>query len=853
MNRNALYDEVLPKVTKPSRYLGTEFNTVHKEPRDVELRIGLVFPDLYELGLGNLGLHILYAILNDLPWCWAERAYAPAPDMEAELRARGFRLFALESKAPLSEMDMLGFSLQSELTYTSVLNILDLAGVPLRADARDNTHPLVFAGGPTAVNPEPLAPFIDFFVIGDGEVAMVEIAELCRALRGRPRDERLAEIAKVSGVYVPSHYSVERLPDGRVLPQEGQPDVVRRVITDLDKAQFPTRYIVPFTQLIHDRLGLEVLRGCTHGCRFCQAGIIGRPVRARTLGNIDTLVDELLDHTGYEEISLVSLSTCDYPRARTLLEQSVKRARPDRVAVSLPSVRLDTFSVELADMVAGVRRSGLTFAPEAATPRLRAVINKWFDDQQLFDVIREAFGRGWTHVKCYFMIGLPTETDEDVEAIVDLCGRIVRQCRPVDRNAQVFTGISTFVPKPFTPFQWSAQIGIEEIRRRQRILEKGFKQYREIKFGRHEPESTMIEGLIARSDRRAADLIETAFRRGARLDSSGEYLNWDAWSAAIEETGFDVDGALRARSLDERLPWDHIDVMIPKAWFRREYELAIEQNLTKDCREAGCQGCGLGKRIPGLCAAMRAEIRKAKEEQRDSSPLPPTPSFVEPAPVQRLRFRVGREGESRFLSHLEWMNAWIRALRRAHVPLSHSQGFHAHPKITFATAPPVGEESEADYMDVVLTESVDPLQLLSKLEGLLPMGFRVYEACEVPLNAPSLMSSVIGFDYRIETSGEACEIQRRIENLLGQTSVEKERKGRPEGRRKSGKSRTLDIRPMIRVLSAREGEEGRVAIDFGTTAVEGRMAKPKDIIELLDLDPASARVIKHATHLAERA
>jgi len=845
--KQILLDEVLQTVTKPSRYLGTEFNAVHKALETVALRVALAFPDLYDLGLGNLGLHILYAILNDLPWCWAERVYAPAPDMEAALRARGLPLFALESKEPLARMDMIGFSLQSELTYTSVLTILDLAGLPLRGKDRDYTHPLVFAGGPCSFNPEPMAPFIDFFVIGDGEDAILDIAEAARATRGMPRDARLGAFARIEGVYVPELYPFDTLADGRIVPKEDAPKIVRRVLTDLNAARFPTEYIVPFTQLIHDRVGIEVLRGCTHGCRFCQGGMVTRPVRTRGLDAIDQIMERTLSDTGYEEASLLSLSTCDYPRIRTLLEQSAKRAYADNAAVSVPSLRLDTFSVNLADAISDVRRSGLTFAPEAATPRMRSVINKWFDDNTLFDVVTEAFKRGWGHVKCYFMIGLPTERDEDVQAIADLCAAMLEKGRAVTRRAKIFTGVSTFVPKPFTPFQWAGQIGLDEIRRRHRILEQGLKRHPGVKFGRHDPESSFIEGLLARADRRAANLVEAAFRRGARLDSSSEHLDFQAWQDAIAETGYDVEGAFRERALNERLPWDHIDVHIPKQWFTVEWRRALDLAQTPDCRAGGCTGCGLRDRVSGLCAAMIDETRQGPEIDSEK-PVLKLPERVEPPALQRLRFRIGRNGEACFLSNLEWMSAWIRVLRRARAPLSYSQGFHAHPKVTFATAPPVGEESEGDYMDVVLKARVKPNDLLHRVRATLPSGFYVYEVKEVPTNAPSLMSAVSGFDYTLFARGDIAEIQSRVEKLMAMEVLPVERKGRPTGPRRSVEASTVDIRPMLHSIAARAEEGADVMIDFSTRQVNGKLAKPREIIALLRLDPASTRVLKRETH-----
>jgi len=839
--KERLDTEIFPNITRPSRYLGSELHSIHKNPRDVELRVALVFPDLYDLGLGNLGLHILYTILNKLPWCWAERAYAPAPDMAEALRRHGLPLFALESKDPLGEMNMLGFSLQSELTYTSVLYILDLAGIPLRAADRNESHPIVFAGGPAAINPEPMAPFFDFFVIGDGEQAIVEVAEVAREKRDAARSEVLEAMARLRGVYVPALY-----PHG----QSDAPKVVRRIEADLDSAEFPAEYIVPYAQLIHDRIGLEIMRGCTHGCRFCQAGVTTRPVRARSRQNIARLMDRLIRATGYEEVSLLSLSTCDYPGVRSLLHEAAVRAQQDNVAVSVPSLRLDTFSIEVADAVTGMRRSGLTFAPEAATPRLRAVINKWFDDDELFEVAGQAFKRGWEHIKLYFMIGLPTETDEDVAAIPDLCLRLLSRGKSINRRARIFTGISTFVPKPFTPFQWEAQISIEEIWRRQHLLERGFGRNPGIKYGRHDPESSFIEGLLARGDRSAADLIEAAYRGGARLDSSSELLDFNVWLAAIDQTGYNVEQALAARDIEAPLPWDHIDALVLKEWLRDERDRAIAMQETVDCRTGRCRQCGVIEHERGLCLEMWTQYREAEKTEAEQ-PLEPLPAVTEPSPAQRVRFRIGRLDEARFLSNLEMMSAWIRTLRRAGVPLSYSQGFHAHPKVNFATAPPVGEESEADYMDVVLRQKVDPRELANRVRATLPPGFYVYAAEEVPLDAPSLMSAVTGFDYALYTREDAGEIQRRIDNLLAKHELIVERKGKPQGRSQTRDITKINIRPLITSLTAQPAGT-HTEIRFTTTAIDNKLAKPREIILLLGLDPLLTRTIKKAIRLAGR-
>lgn len=857
-----LEEEILPVVDKPSRYLGNEVNSAYDPDKQVDVRLCLGFPDLYDLGLGNLGIHILYTCINRLPWASCERVYSPAPDMELALRERGLPMFAWESKDALSAFDGIGLTLQSELNYTNILNLIDMAGIPLRTAAREDHHPLTFAGGPSVFNPEPLAPFMDFFVVGDGEDAIVEIAEVLRRTKGQTRAEKLAALALLEGVYVPSLYPFETLADGQVLPVEDAPKIRKRITRDLDGATFPTDYIVPFTQQVHDRVSLEVLRGCTQGCRFCQAGMVTRPVRERKLERIDQLLKTTLENTGYEEVSLVSLSTCDYSRVRQLVENTVESVRDDNVSVSLPSLRLDSFSVELADMVAETRRTGLTVAPEAASPRLRAVINKWIPDEDLLQMADRAFELKWSHIKLYFMIGLPTERDDDVVAIADLAERTLATGKRRSHRAAVNLGVSTFVPKPFTPFQWAEQLKPDEVVRRQRLLGQNLRS-RDIKFGRHEPEETFLEGLVSRADRRAGDLLELAWQKGCRFDGWREHLQFDLWLEAIQELNYDVDFQFRERSLDERLPWDHIDVLIPKQWFQEDWARAVELRHAQDCRHKRCHKCGVIDVERELCASMlreNIEHRKLEDawERREVEPR------EHPIPVQRLRFRIGRTGKARFLAHLEANTAWLRAMRRARFPLAYSQGFHPHPKFNFNRAMPLRESSLGEYIDVYLTERRDPALLRTQLESACPDGFSVLDATEVPLKGKALMALEAGAIYKLQFPHEASsEIQSRVETLLAAEEILVQRKGKTrkkqKGRRTRGPRRRekvmreVDIRPMLTGLRF-EGELGAAkvsTVSLELRSVEGRPGKAAEFVQLLSDNPAFVHVLRVDT-LAEQ-
>ncbi len=883
-----LEDEILPAVTKPSRYLGTEHNSVHKDLSTVKVRMALIFPDLYDIGLGNLGLHILYAVLNKVEDVWAERVYSPAVDMEAQLRKRGLPIFALESKDPLSCFDGLGFTLQSELTYTNILNILDLSNIPLRVSERGESDPLTFCGGPAVFNPEPLVPFMDFFVFGDGEDIVLEIAAVFR--EHSTRKARLKALSEVEGIYVPELFPFDVLDDGQILPSISVPKIRKRIARDLNTATFPVDYIVPFTRQVHDRISLEVLRGCTQGCRFCQAGMTTRPVRERTIENIEDLMDRTLEATGYEEVSLVSLSTCDYSEVRSMVQRVVERAAPEHIGVSLPSLRLDSFSVELADMVAGIRRTGLTFAPEAASPRLRAVINKWIPDEELLVMSSEAYKRGWDHVKLYFMIGLPTERDDDIEAIADLTLKTLRVGKQYNSKAKVNTGVSTFVPKPFTPFQWAAQITPEETERRQRILDAKIGRNSSIKFGRHPAEETFLEGLVSRADRRAGDLLERAFQLGCRFDAWDEHRNMTLWRQAIDELDYDVAFQLRERELDERLPWDHIDILIPKKWFQEDWQRAVELKHAEDCRHSKCHRCGVIDEERELCAHMlRNAIEGRKSEKtftRVSNPylLPATepgkpPERLEPPPVQRLVFRIGLLGPARFLSHLETANAWIRTLRRARLPLSYSKGFHPHPKVNFEAARPVAEESLGSYMDILLKERVDPQKVLHHLQQITAKGFFLFSVEEVPLKAPSLMGSVEQMDYLMELSLPQQEVLTKLEQLLAAEEIIVERKAKKKksrrGRYRFQKMRKLNMRPHIKTLSLftkeaqdpaiqiahallksaeGKGEHGDVdektIIQASLIRINERGLRPMELMGLFGLLPEQVRIVRLKTHFS---
>ena len=603
-------EPLLLKVQKPIRYVGGEFNSVVKDKKNIRTRMALCFPDNYEIGMSHLGLKILYSLINAREDCWAERVYAPWPDMEALMRENHIPLYGLESLDPLREFDFLGFSLQYELSYTNILNMLDLAGIDPLAENRTNDDPVIFAGGPCAMNAEPLCDFFDCFQLGEGEEIMLEMIDLYQKHRASGKWDKkafLKDAAQIPGMYVPSLYDVTYHEDGTIAaitPKDGAPaTITKRIVKDFDKVFYPDTFIVPYTEVVHDRAVLEVMRGCIRGCRFCQAGFIYRPIRAKSPDTLCAQGKSLCDSTGYEEMSLASLSTSDHPQVEEMLDKIIDYTQEEHINLSLPSLRVDNFSKELLEKVSKVRKSGLTFAPEAGTQRLRDVINKGVTEEEIMRTSRIAFEGGYTSVKLYFMLGLPFETMDDVLGITALGQRVVDlyyslPTKPKGKAVNVSISVSTFVPKPFTPFQWAAQDTYDEIVEKQHALTHSVTT-RKISLAWHEVRTSVLEGVIARGDRRLGKAIYNAWKMGCKFDSWEEFFDFDKWVKAIADAGLTMEFyASRQRTPDEIFPWDHIDVGVSKAFLRREYEKASRAEVTPNCKEH-CAGCGANKLIGG--------------------------------------------------------------------------------------------------------------------------------------------------------------------------------------------------------------------------------------------------------------
>jgi radical SAM family uncharacterized protein len=620
-------EEILPTVAKPARYTGGELNSIVKDHSTVEVKYAVAFPDAYEIGMSNLACSIIYNLLNKREDCVAERVYAPWPDMDRAMREAGLPLFTLETRTPVAEYDFWAFALSFELSYTNVLNMLDLAGVPVRSLDRDggqpdgSAWPIVIAGGHCTFNPEPMAPFIDVFVIGEAEEILVDITETFRAHRDLPRAELLLKLANIPGCYVPRFYEpvyetaeqrLERLAAAGISEEDAerhhdtmprllgtQPvrddvpkKIVRRLVWDVDALDYPTKPIIPFIEVVHDRISLEVMRGCTRGCRFCQAGMITRPVREKSPARLMQLAEELVKNTGHEDISLVSLSTADYSRVEDVVRSMIGKYGDSKIGVSLPSLRADQDCVKLVQEINKVRKTGLTFAPEAGSQRMRDVTNKGVTETDLFAAAETAFANGWQRIKLYFMISLPTETDEDVVAIGELaakCAQIAR--RNGVRNPTINIGVSAFVPKPFTPFQWHGQDTVEDIHRKQQMLKRSLRD-RAVAYRPNDPQATVIEAVLSLGDRRISAAIELAWQRGQTFDAWDEYLKFDVWMQALVDSGVDYRYiANRFKSYDETLAWDHIDCGVTKSYLRAEDKKSRQGIQTGDCHTGGCTFC----------------------------------------------------------------------------------------------------------------------------------------------------------------------------------------------------------------------------------------------------------------------
>ena len=838
-NRRLETDEltrILSTVSKPTRYLGDELNAVKKDLENPDLvRFALAFPDIYDVGMSHLGTKILYQILNSRDDVWAERVFAPWVDMEQRMREGGISLFSIESASPLRDFDIIGFSLQYEMSYTNVLNMLELAQIPLLASDRDENYPLIIAGGPCAFNPEPMTDFVDFFAIGDGEEVIEEIVNCYRSHRGKDKKALLVDMHDIEGVYVPSLASMEEQSDG-MLTVCGPLKVRKRVVNDLDCAQYPVDYLVPFMRPIHDRVMIEVMRGCTRGCRFCQAGMIYRPVRERSVNVVEHLAEELIGKTGYEELSLSSLSTCDHSLIYEMLERLVdSQGVKKHVSVSLPSLRADSFSAELARELKSTGKTGLTFAPEVASERMQGVVNKRISSAELFSAVEGAVAAGWDSLKLYFMIGLPTETEEDLEETANLIKEVLAVALRCNGRATLGVSVSTFVPKAHTPFQWERQFSPDEILRKQRFLVEKIGRSKRIKVGFHSPQLSYLEGVFARGDRRLGRVLQTAHEFGCKLDGWGEFFDSDAWMRAFAQCEIDPSAYHRARERNEVMPWDHIDTCLTRDFLLAERDKAYGVEFTPDCRWGECAQCGVCDENAGR--RMRLAAQGSQRTYSQSG----TRHQVSGAhhPVTRIRFQFAKRKEVKFISHLDLLNTFTRAFRRAGISMAYSEGFSPHPKISFGSVLPVGTTSETEFADVGLETHMGTDDFVVHCNDQLPWGLEILKAAEIPLDEQALMAQISLSSYIVrvpETRSDPCP---RIQAILDMDHiwVERARKNRKKaakrGGRESSTSKFVDIRPLIRSINLVGGHDG--AAEFEMMLADGKEGKvrPEEVVRLI--------------------
>ncbi|HIX37965.1 MAG TPA: TIGR03960 family B12-binding radical SAM protein [Candidatus Blautia pullistercoris] len=616
MRKLALNDEILLNIEKPARYIGNEVNSVMKDKNQVDIRFCMCFPDVYEIGMSHLGIQILYDMFNQREDTWCERVYSPWPDLDKVMREEQIPLFALESQDPVKDFDFLGITIQYEMCYTNILQVLDLSQIPLRAADRTEEHPFVMGGGPCAYNPEPLAPFFDMFYIGEGETVFNDLLDIYKEWKksGKSRKEFLEMAAKVPGIYVPAFYDVEYHEDGTIKAftpnnPHAKEKIEKQVVMDVTHTYYPRKPVVPFLKATQDRVVLEIQRGCIRGCRFCQAGMLYRPTRERDLEFLKDTARALIENTGHEEISLSSLSSSDYSELPELIDYLIEECSARKVNISLPSLRIDAFSLDVMSKVQDIKKSSLTFAPEAGSQRLRDVINKGLTEEVILEGAARAFQGGWTRVKLYFMLGLPTETEEDMKGIAHLAEEIAKKYYEIPKDqrhgrCQIVVSTSFFVPKPFTPFQWAGMFRKEDYLDKAKVVKEEIRaqlNQKSIKYNYHEADVTVLEGILARGDRKVADVLEAAYKKGAIFDSWSEYFRYDLWMEAFEELGIDPEFyTLRERSLEEIFPWDFISIGVTKNFLKREWEKAMKGEVTPNCRQQ-CSGCGAGAYKGGVC------------------------------------------------------------------------------------------------------------------------------------------------------------------------------------------------------------------------------------------------------------
>ncbi len=834
--RRILDRSVFPFVTKPGRYLGNEINTIIKDPASVEVRFAIAFPEVYEIGMSSQAVGILYHQLNSIPEVQAERVFAPWTDMHERMTSLQVPLYSLETFTPLREFDLIGFTLQYELTYTNILTMLDMSAIPLRSADRGEEDPIIMAGGPVSCNPEPLAAFVDVFYIGDAEEGINEFIGTYQQARaeGLNREAILTRLAALRGVYVPAFYRAEYDAGGEfsaLIPMrpEAQPVIRTRITPELKAEYYPEKPLVPLIEVTHNRIAVEVMRGCTEGCRYCNAGMIYRPTRERSDEEIVEYSKRVMENTGFEELSFLSLSISDYSALNELMRKEREALEGMQVNVSFPSMRLDSFSEEIAEFARSVRKSGFTFAPEAGSDRLRKVINKNISDDDLMNALNIALENGWKQIKFYFMIGLPTETKEDVEAIANLVERSVRLSKKYGR-IQFNVSISPHSPKSHTPFQWERQDTKEELMEKTTLLRDRFKRLREVNFSWRDPRVSEIESVLGRGDRRFADVIFGAWKKGAMFDGWDEQFRYDAWIEAFEEAGVPIQRYLREIPESLPLPWEHIDKGVTRNFLSRERKNAYKEVNIIDCKDGTCFGCGIQRKdafreYAECYTDLRLHRIEEPAEAAKSQQQPAKPSQVKKEPVKEQpvettawRMRFKKDGYARYLSHLDVMRAFDRACRKEKLPVAYSEGFNPRPKMSFCSPLSLGYTSEAEYMDIEFYAG-PPEGWSEKLSRSLPDGLEILESGRITTKVNSLSAAINQAEYRVSLeNADAGVSDEDIRKLLDKESV-------PVKRTVKGKVKDVDIRPYIMAL-----ERVNRQLLIRTCNIEGRTTRIEEVL-----------------------
>lgn len=838
-----LSPKLLNSVEKPTRYTGGEWNSVKKDFDKISCKFALTLPDIYEIGMSNLGLQILYSVLNKREDTAAERVYAPAVDMEEKMREENIPLFSLESKTPLKEFDLWGFSLQYEMIFTNVLNMLNLADVPLYSKERTEEDPFILGGGPAVYNVEPMADFFDFFVIGEGEEIIEEITDAFIAWKNNGkiggRVGFLKSLTYIKGVYVPSFYEPRYDENGnfvelKILEENAPQKVYKRVIQDMNNA-YNMRPIAPYMDIVHNRIMLELFRGCTRGCRFCQAGMCYRPVRERSREELVKLARDLVDATGYDEISLTSLSSADYTSLSNLVDDLTSLFCNETVSLSLPSLRIDSFSIDLADKISTVRKNSLTFAPEAGTQRLRDVINKGVTEENLINACSAAFKKGWRQVKLYFMMGLPTETDEDIVGIANLAKKVVDLYEEIKgkRGVKVTISVACFVPKPYTPFESFPQIELEEFMRRQQLLKEHIRD-KSITFNYHDSKVSVLEAALARGDRRLSKVIETAYDLGAKFDGWTDKFKFDVWQKAFETNNLSMEKYAKGLSFDAPKPWEITNPGVNKSFLSKEWEKAMKGELTLDCRRGDCTGCG-------VCQNLGVKVKVAEYGEKKLAIAENTAKNDEEI-LYNYRARITKGEELSFLSHLDYIEVYERAIIRAKLPIAYSSGFHPHMKLAFASALSVGVTSEAEYMDFTLTEHISPKEIILRLNKELPQGAKILKLAG-RRDKTALMAAVNLAKYSAEIKYEgSCEnAEESVERFNAAKSV-------IFTRITPKKKREKDIKTYVKTPLKFDLSDETLKIYMEIGIDENGSVKPSEVLMALKdkfnlkIDPTNAKI-----------